>query len=63
METIRVEIDANGGLSYDVKGVRGKSCKELTKAIDALGSVTESKTTAEFCALPQAQGVQNKLGR
>lgn len=61
-EEIKVTIDRKGGISYTVKGVKGKSCKELTKAIDALGTVTESKNTAEFCELPQAQGLRQSTG-
>ena len=61
MEQIDVVIGPNGEISYTVKGVKGAGCKALTKAIDALGTVTESKTTAEFCALPVQQ--QQKQGR
>ena len=61
MEQIDVVIGPNGEISYTVKGVKGAGCKALTKAIDALGLVTESKTTAEFCQLPAT--VQQKNGR
>lgn len=56
MESIKVTIAADGGLSYSVNGVKGRSCKELTKAIDNIagGKVLESKTTSEYCELPQA---------
>ncbi len=60
-EEIKVVIAPDGSLSYTVKGVKGSGCKALTKAIDALGIVTESKTTAEFCQLPVQQ--QQKQGR
>ncbi len=52
MQTINVVIAKDGSLSYTVKGVKGKGCKELTKAIDALGIVTDTKNTSEFCELP-----------
>ncbi len=35
-ETIEVTIKRDGTLSYEVKGVKGASCKELTAAIDAM---------------------------
>lgn len=54
MEQIKVTIDAKGGVSYTVQGVKGKGCKELTKAIDALGTVSETKNTSEFCEIPVA---------
>lgn len=49
MEQIKVVISFDGQISYEVKGVRGRSCRELTKAIDALsGAVLESKNTREY---------------
>ncbi len=60
-EEIKVVIAPDGSMSYTVRGVKGKSCKDLTKAIDALGIVTESKTTSEYCELP-AMGQQLKQG-
>lgn len=62
METINVVIQPDGALTYEVKGVKGKSCKDLTKAIDALGTVTGTKTTSEYCELPSI-GQQQKQGR
>lgn len=61
MEKIDITIAADGSLSYVVSGVKGAGCKALTKAIDALGTVTDSKTTSEFCELPAVQ--QQKTGR
>ena len=58
---VKVVIDKTGALTYTVKGVKGAGCKALTKAIDALGTVTESKNTSEFCELPAVQ--QQKTGR
>ena len=48
METLKVTINKDGTLSYDVKGVQGASCKDLTKFIDAMSKKTESVNTAEF---------------
>lgn len=60
-EEIKVVIAPDGSFSYTVKGVKGKSCKDLTKAIDALGRVVESKTTGEYCQIETQQ--QQKQGR
>lgn len=52
MEEIRIKINADATLEYEVKGVKGRKCKDLTKIIDAIagaGGVLESKTTHEFC--------------
>jgi hypothetical protein len=50
-EEIKVIIKKDGSLEYDVKGVKGRSCKALTKAIDDIagGQVLDTKTTGEFC--------------
>jgi Protein of unknown function (DUF2997) len=48
MEEIKVRINKDGTLSYEVKGVQGSSCKDLTKFIDAMSKGVESKNTAEF---------------
>ena len=61
MQEIKVVILPDGSLSYTVAGVKGKSCKDLTKAIDALGVVTETKTTGEYCQIET--NVQQKTGR
>lgn len=58
MEEIIVTIEANGTFSYQVNGVKGKGCKKLTKAIDDLGKVTETKTTKEYEQLGNGQGIQ-----
>lgn len=60
MQEIKVVILPDGSLSYTVAGVKGKSCKDLTKAIDALGVVTETKTTGEYCEVPVHS--QQKIG-
>lgn len=60
MQEIKVVIEKDGSLSYTVKGVKGSSCKALTKAIDALGNVTETKNTGEYCEINTA--VQQRTG-
>jgi len=48
MQRITVTISRTGEISYEVNGVKGASCKDLTKAIDNLGTVKESKKTGEY---------------
>ena len=48
MEEIKVTINKDGTLSYEVKGVKGSSCKDLTKFIDAMSSGHDDHNTAEF---------------
>jgi hypothetical protein len=46
---IMVTIDDDGNVSYEVKGVKGSGCEELTKELDAeLGTVLENKKLPEF---------------
>lgn len=48
MEQIEVTIKKDGTMSYEVKGVKGASCKELTKAIDEMTKGGERGNTPEF---------------
>jgi hypothetical protein len=53
MEVIDIEIAANGEISYVVKGVKGKGCRELTKDIDSIaGKVLETGNTCEYNERP-----------
>lgn len=53
---IVVTVGENGELEVAVKGYRGTGCKALTAAIERdLGTVTNSKTTAEFTQRPVTQ--------
>ncbi len=49
-EEINIKINADATLEYDVKGVKGSKCRDLTRLIDAIagGAVIESKATTEF---------------
>ena len=61
MEEITVEISPSGDVKISVKGVKGKSCKELTKKLEeALGDVKESKTTREYNENVQHARVVNR---
>ena len=63
MEEIIVTIEPGGAFSYKVNGVKGKGCKEFTKAIDELGQVAETKTTKEYEQLGNTQGIQQSQGQ
>jgi hypothetical protein len=49
VEEIIITIDNDANVEVAVKGVKGKSCKEITEKIEkAIGRVESSRTTAEF---------------
>ena len=46
---IEINIDDNGNVSFQVKGLKGKKCLEVTKELEeALGIVKSREKTAEF---------------
>lgn len=50
MEKIKVQISKTGEIAYEVSGVKGKRCKDLTKAIDEIsGKILSSEVTGEYC--------------
>jgi len=52
METIKIKISKACEIEYEVAGVKGKKCKDLTKAIDTIaGKVLSTKITGEYCAV------------
>lgn len=63
-EEIIVEVSKMGEVKVSVNGVKGKSCKDLTKNLEAaFGVVTEEKRTSEY-AEPEARAVnRSKAGR
>jgi hypothetical protein len=61
MQEIKFVIAPDGSVRTEVKGVKGASCKDLTRQIEqALGSVKSSKPTAENFEKPGK--AQVKLG-
>jgi len=48
MEEIKITIHADGTMDYIVSGVKGASCKELTKAIDQMTKGGKGGNTPEF---------------
>ncbi len=50
MQKISVKIKKDGSIEYGVEGVKGGSCKDITKVIDQIsGGVISSEITGEFC--------------
>ena len=55
---IQIDIDDNGNVSFQVKGVKGKKCLEITKELEqALGIVKSQEKTAEFYQTETQTGV------
>lgn len=56
MQTVTIDIDADGTPTIKVNGVPGKSCKDITKTVErALGTVTSDKSTPEMYQPEKAQ--------
>ena len=47
-EKIVVTISADGSVEVDVKGVKGTSCKDLTKFLEDMGTTDKTKVTDEY---------------
>ncbi len=48
-QEIEIQISADGEISFQVKGVPGSACLELTKTLEAeLGVVVERQKTSEY---------------
>ena len=61
METIKVTIMRDGSIEYRVSGVKGKSCKDVTKFIDMLSTKTISDTKTNEYYQGAGNPQQNKL--
>jgi len=60
-EEIVVEISPSGDVKISVKGIKGKSCKALTKGLEAeFGDVQSTHTTGEFNETEQKSAVHNR---
>jgi hypothetical protein len=60
-EEITVEISPSGDVKISVKGVKGKSCKALTKGLEAeFGDVQNTHTTGEFNEVEQVSQTGQK---
>lgn len=62
MEKIKVKISKTGEIEYEVNGVKGKKCKDLTKAIDEIagGQILESHITGEYCQVDPEDRLRNR---
>jgi hypothetical protein len=54
-KNVKVTIRKDGTMEYNVSGVKGKGCKDLTKFLDQMGQVLESKNTAEYNQTPERE--------
>ncbi|MBP7124913.1 DUF2997 domain-containing protein [Myxococcota bacterium] len=45
---IDIEIRPDGTFSFGVKGVKGRSCKEVTKFLEELGALVAQEHTGEY---------------
>jgi len=60
MEEIIIKISEGGKVNLNVNGIKGKSCKDLTKSLEkALGKTVEQKETDEYYEEQQEQKDQN----
>ena len=56
MAQINVTIDKEGNVSMDVRGVKGRSCQDLTKQLEqALGKTVSDRKTPEFYQTQQQE--------
>ena len=61
MERIDILIKKDASIEYEVKGVKGKGCQELTKTIDEIsGKVLESRKTNEYYEKEQKERLRNR---
>jgi hypothetical protein len=51
--TVTVHIEKDGGTKISVDGVKGKSCLDITKALEEnLGTVSDRQHTGDFLKKP-----------
>jgi len=63
MEEIIIRIGKGGKINLSVDGVKGPSCKEITKNLEkALGSTVETKNTGEYFEQKQENTNMQNLG-
>jgi hypothetical protein len=48
MVEITIEVPLDGEMTVSVTGAKGRSCKELTRELEALGRVTSTEETREM---------------
>ena len=56
---IKIIIDEESNVEYDIKGIKGKGCIEITEEIDKLsGKIVTKKKTSEYY---QSTGLGNTV--
>ena len=60
-EEIRVVVKADGTVEYEVRGVKGTSCTEMTKFLDSLGESVLLCHTDEYHEQEVEEHVEIKL--
>jgi len=61
MEKIDIIIKKDASMEYEVSGVKGKSCQDLTKLIDKIsGKVLENKKTSEYHERENKERLRNR---
>ena len=48
MEKITITVHADGSITTEVKGVKGKGCKALTKEVEKAFGKAKTKLTPEY---------------
>lgn len=62
VQEIEVVVDADGNVRVDVRGVKGKKCTEITRALEAaLGDDVERELTWEAGEEPGQEGIAQFL--
>lgn len=51
MQKIDIVISADGTIQYEVSGIKGKKCTDVTKFIDELSGnqIVDRQKTGEYC--------------
>lgn len=63
MQEITIRVGKGGKINLDVLGVKGGSCKDLTKAFEkALGTISTTENTTEYYEQEQQAGNEQQLG-
>ena len=45
---IDIQIRPDGSFSFEVKGVKGRKCQDITKFLEELGQTLSTQNTSEF---------------
>ena len=56
--TITVNIDQEGNVTFEVKGIKGAGCEKVLKPFEKLGQVVEERKTPEYYQAEVGIGVR-----